>query len=98
MTEVLEDVATGVYSVLEHRYLTRVERPHGLPTARRQRVVRAGRGPAYRDVEYPTIGLVVELDGRLGHDWPKTAGMTWSATSPVSWPVTPQCGWAGGRC
>lgn len=36
----LTDVETGTYSVLEHRYLTRVERPHGLPTGRRQRVSR----------------------------------------------------------
>jgi hypothetical protein len=32
LVAVLTDVATGAYSVLEHRYLTRVERPHGLPT------------------------------------------------------------------
>lgn len=65
---VIEDVACGAYSVLEHRYLTRVERPHGLPTGKRQRRVRPGRSVAYRDVEYPEIGLVVELDGRLGHE------------------------------
>src|SRR6185437_3607346 len=50
LLEVLEDVATGAYSALEHRYLTRVERPHGLPTGKRQRRVRAGRSAAYRDV------------------------------------------------
>lgn len=66
--EVLEDVASGAFSVLEHRYLTRVERPHGLPTASRQRRVKVGRRPAYRDVEYLGGALVVELDGRLGHD------------------------------
>lgn len=65
---VLEDVATGAYSLLEHRYLTRVERPHGLPTGGRQRAVRAGRAAAYRDVEYLGLGAVVELDGRLGHE------------------------------
>jgi hypothetical protein len=65
----LNDVATGAYSVLEHRYLTRVERPHGLPTGRRQRVSRTGRGAAYRDVEYEGLGVVVELDGRLGHEF-----------------------------
>ena len=67
MIAVLEDVATGAFSVLEHRYLTRVERPHGLPTATRQRRVLMGRHPAYRDVEYLGGALVVELDGRLGH-------------------------------
>jgi hypothetical protein len=65
---VLQDVASGAHSVLEHRYLTRVERPHRLPTARRQRRVRPGRRPAYRDVEYLGGKVVVELDGRLGHD------------------------------
>lgn len=68
LLEVLADTATGAYSVLEHRYLTQVERPHGLPTAERQRRVLAGRGPAYRDVEYLGHRLVVELDGRLGHE------------------------------
>ena len=68
LKEVLEDVAAGAYSALEHRYLTRVERPHGLPTAQRQRRVRRGRTPAYRDVDYVGLGVVVELDGRLGHE------------------------------
>jgi hypothetical protein len=68
LLEILVDVAEGAFSVLEHRYLTRVERPHGLPTATRQRRVAAGRRPAYRDVEYLGGLLVVELDGRLGHE------------------------------
>jgi hypothetical protein len=66
--EVLDDVATGAFSLLEHRYLSRVERPHGLPTAHRQRRVAVGRTVAYRDVEYVGLGAVVELDGRLGHE------------------------------
>lgn len=68
LLEVLGDVAAGVYSVLEHRYLTRVERPHGLPTGKRQRRVRPGRTSAYRDVEYVGLATVAELDGRLGHE------------------------------
>lgn len=66
MDDVLDDVATGVHSVLEHGYLTRVERAHALPRGRRQ-VRHAGLdGVRYRDVE--TDGLVViELDGRLHH-------------------------------
>ena len=51
---------------LEHAYLTRVERPHGLPTGDRQAIDRRA-GTIYRDVDYPDYGLVVELDGRLGH-------------------------------
>ncbi len=68
LLEVLADVAEGVYSVLEHRYLTRVERPHGLPTGKRQRQVSQGRTVAYRDVEYIGLATVIELDGRLGHE------------------------------
>lgn len=68
LLEVLDDVAEGAYSVLEHRYLTRVERPHGLPTAKRQRRVSPGRTSAYRDVEYVDLRTIVELDGRLGHE------------------------------
>lgn len=68
LLQVLSDVATGVYSVLEHRYLTRVEVPHGLPTGKRQRRVVQGRTAAYRDVEYLGLAVVVELDGRLGHE------------------------------
>lgn len=64
----LQDVAAGTYSALERRYLTDVERPHGLPTGKRQRLVKQGRTSAYRDVEYLSVGLVVELDGRLGHE------------------------------
>jgi len=68
LVQILEDAAEGAYSVLEHRYLTRVERPHGLPTAGRQRKVRPGRASTYRDVEYLELHTVVELDGRLGHE------------------------------
>lgn len=67
MSGVLEDVAAGACSVLEHGYLHRVERRHGLARARRQVRDRLGAGVVYRDVEYDG-GLVVELDGRLFHD------------------------------
>ena len=67
LTGVLDDVAAGACSVLEHGYLHRVERAHGLRRARRQVRDRVGAGTVYRDVEY--LGeLVVELDGRLFHD------------------------------
>ena len=67
LTDVLRDVADGACSVLEHGYLTQVERGHGLATGRRQRPGISSRGPLYRDVEYLT-GQIVELDGRLFHD------------------------------
>jgi hypothetical protein len=57
--------AQGVHSLLEFRYVNRVERPHGLPTPTRQfRVTRAGQHQ-YQDVTYQAYGVVVELDGRV---------------------------------
>lgn len=64
----LDDLERGTCSVLEHGYLTRVERAHGLPRASRQRVRESEKGREYRDVDYDEFGLVVELDGRTGHD------------------------------
>ncbi|GCD90631.1 type IV toxin-antitoxin system AbiEi family antitoxin domain-containing protein [Nocardioides sp. LS1] len=63
----LDDAAAGTCSVLEHGYLTRVERAHGLPRGHRQRRRQGARGSEYRDVEYTAYGLEVELDGRVGH-------------------------------
>jgi len=64
----LDDIESGVESVLEHGFLTRVERPHGLPRPVRQ-AARVGRdGVERRDLEYVEFAMVVELDGRLGHD------------------------------
>jgi hypothetical protein len=64
---VLLDIAEGSHSVLEHAYLVRVERAHGLPRRIRQRTGQVG-PKRYRDVEYTDFGLEVELDGRLFHD------------------------------
>ncbi|MEZ0050143.1 hypothetical protein ABIA30_001133 [Mycobacterium sp. MAA66] len=64
---VLVDIAEGTCSVLEHRYLNRVERAHGLPRAARQTRSTSSVGVSYRDTEYGER-LVVELDGRLFHD------------------------------
>jgi hypothetical protein len=68
LRRVLVDVASGAYSVMEREYLLRVERPHGLPIGNRQRHVRRGRSNTYRDIEYVGLEVVVELDGRLGHE------------------------------
>ena len=68
LVDALGDVADGVESVLEYRYVRRVERPHGLPEARRQRVVLTGGRRRRTDNDYEPFGVVVELDGRLGHE------------------------------
>lgn len=69
LRSVLEDIASGAHSLLEHGYLTRVERAHGLPAARRQFHENADDGSVYRDALYEAHGVVVELDGRVGHEW-----------------------------
>ena len=63
----LGDVADGVHSPLEHRYVHGVERPHGLPVAKRQVPVTAGHGRRYLDNLYRDYGLAVELDGAAAH-------------------------------
>ena len=63
----LDDITAGAHTILEHRYLHDVERPHGLPRAERQvRVVRGGRSQ-YRDALYRKYLVVVETDGRVAH-------------------------------
>lgn len=64
LEKLLAEVAEGVRSPLEHDYLVDVEQPHGLPRGVRQR----GRRNTEVDVWYEDYGLLVELDGRLGHE------------------------------
>jgi hypothetical protein len=71
---VLHDAKDGVHSFLELTYLRKVERAHGLPAGSRQVRVAADGGAIYRDVEYEDYGLIVELDGRTGHE---DAGSRW---------------------
>ena len=63
----LGDARAGVESILEHGYLYRVERPHGLPRASRQRRTRVGGTSQYEDVRYEEYGMIVELDGLAAH-------------------------------
>jgi hypothetical protein len=65
--EALDDVADGVHSPLEYRYLHDVERAHSLPTGKRQAHARQGGRGIQRDVFYQQYGVVVELDGKLSH-------------------------------
>lgn len=62
----LGDVEEGAQSWLEVHYLNEVERAHGLPRGDRQNQARGRR--FWRDIRYDPYGLVVELDGRIGHE------------------------------
>ncbi|MDQ2810745.1 MAG: hypothetical protein M3Z75_02400 [Actinomycetota bacterium] len=57
----------GILSVLEYRYVRRVERPHGLPLARRQARIGQHTGSRYLDNLYEEYQLCVELDGTAAH-------------------------------
>lgn len=65
---VLSDIADGTCSVLEHAFLARVERPHGLPRGNRQPPATSGGRRMYRDVDYDELDFIVELDGRIHHE------------------------------
>ena len=65
--EALGDVASGVHSPLEHRYLRNVERAHGLPAADRQACAVQNGSVIQRDVRYRRYRVVVELDGAAYH-------------------------------
>jgi very-short-patch-repair endonuclease len=63
----LGDTASGAHSLLETRYLRRVERAHGLPPAKRQVKVRRDGRTEFKDAEYEAYGVVVEIDGEAAH-------------------------------
>jgi hypothetical protein len=92
---ILEDVASGTFSALERRFLTKVERAHALPTGTRQRRVSIGRRPYYRDVTYVGLDTNVELDGRIGHDTAldRWADLERDITSARDGDLTVRVGW-----
>jgi hypothetical protein len=63
----VQDVADGVNSVLEFRYLRDVERAHGLPASERQALGTVDQHRVFRDVRYPRYRVIVELDGKASH-------------------------------
>ena len=63
------DSREGRTSPLEIRYHRNVVIPHGLPRGRAQAPARSvDFSTAYRDILYEEYGVIVELDGRLGHE------------------------------
>jgi very-short-patch-repair endonuclease len=67
ITDAVPDIRVGVHSPLELRYVRDVERRHGLPRGDRQVPVTRGVTRQYIDVLYADCGVIVELDGVLGH-------------------------------
>lgn len=63
----LGDASEGALSLLELRYVRGVERPHGLPAAKRQAMVRQRTGNRYLDNLYEDYRACVEVDGTAAH-------------------------------
>jgi len=63
----LGDAGAGALSLLELRYVRGVERPHGLPAAKRQARVRQHTGNRYLDNLYEEYRACVEVDGAAAH-------------------------------
>jgi hypothetical protein len=93
----LTDVADGVHSLLERRYVTGVERAHGLPRAARQvrrRHGADGTRSTYIDNLHPEYDTCVEVDGSVAHP----ADQRWSDirrdnANTASGSVTLRFGW-----
>ena len=67
LRQALLDVAEGVHSPLEYRYLHGVERAHGLPRPDRQAEADRHPGRIFRDIHYRKYRVAVELDGTASH-------------------------------
>ncbi len=67
LTAALDDIGGGAHSLLELRYITRVERPHRLPPAQRQVRITRGKRTEYKDILYKEFGVGVETDGAVAH-------------------------------
>jgi very-short-patch-repair endonuclease len=63
----LGDIGDGARSVLEIRYVRDVERPHGLPRARRQAKMTRSSGRIYLDNLVDRYRTCIELDGNAAH-------------------------------
>jgi very-short-patch-repair endonuclease len=97
----LQIIEDGVQSNLEYRYVRDVERPHGLPAAKRQARMAGSSdrrhtrlGSRYLDNLYEAFGVAVELDGSAYHlaedRWRDIRRDNLNATSGI---VTLRFGW-----
>jgi very-short-patch-repair endonuclease len=67
LASALQDIGDGAQSVLEVRYVRDVERPHGLPRARRQAKVSRKSRRIYLDNLVDRYLTCIELDGKAAH-------------------------------
>lgn len=91
LVDALTDLRDGNHSVLEQAYLTRVERPHALPTGTRQ----LREDGVHRDVAYPHLGTLVELDGVRDHtaSSDRQRDLTRDLVAAASGRLTVRLGW-----
>ncbi|QCX28651.1 type IV toxin-antitoxin system AbiEi family antitoxin domain-containing protein [Nocardioides jishulii] len=89
----LQDLTEGTDSVLEHGYLVRVERPHGLPRGRRQAHVGGLR--SRHDVVHEATRTIIELDGRAYHSLAsqRYADLERDAAAAAAGHLTIRLGW-----
>jgi very-short-patch-repair endonuclease len=91
----LGDIGDGARSVLEIRYVRDVERPHGLPRARRQAKMTRSSGRIYLDNLVERYRTCIELDGKAAHPvaerWRDIARDNASAADGIT---TLRYGWA----
>lgn len=81
LTAALADVADGVHSPLERRYVTGVERAHGLPRAARQVKRRHGSASTYIDNLYEENMTCASRSTAPPRTRPTNAGRTSGATT-----------------
>jgi hypothetical protein len=95
LARILDDVVSGTMSALERRYLRDVERAHGLPPGRRQVREATDDGVVVRDVLYSDQDTLMELDGRLGHEWAveRWDDLDRDIAAAVSGRLTMRAGW-----
>src|SRR5215469_9421007 len=94
LLQALDAAGDGSNSLLEFRYITRVERPHALPPGRRQNPVRRAGRSQYQDLSYDGYALVIELDGREAHpEWYRWADIRRDNATAAAGQVTLRYGW-----
>jgi very-short-patch-repair endonuclease len=94
LVSALGDIGDGAHSVLEIHYVRDVERPHGLPRARRQARITRRTGRIYLDNLVGRYRTCIELDGQaahpVAHRWRDIARDNASAADGI---ITLRYGW-----